>query len=200
MRLGEEVQEVPRRLTPPDPQLADDQIRLEALAQEHAPAFLELVQDDAVQRYTLVPSDADELFVTRWLKRYEDGWADSSCAGFALLVDGAVAGFAAIVQLDLGGREGEIGYLVGPAARGRGAATAAVGLLTRWGFDELGLERLELRIDVTNTGSERVAQRSGYRVEGVLRSKYFKEGRRADTGVWARLSTESDSDPLGSPG
>ena len=67
---------------------------------------------------------------------------------------------------------------------------APVDLLTRWGFDELGLERLELRIDPANTASKRVAERAGYRLDGVLRSTYFKEGRRADVGVWSRLASD----------
>ena len=90
--------------------------------------------------------------------------------------------FASIVQLDLEARQGEIGYAVAPAARGRGVARRSVALLTRWGFDELGLIRLVLDIDVANPASERVAERAGYRLEGVRRSAYFKEGRRADVG------------------
>jgi RimJ/RimL family protein N-acetyltransferase len=63
----------------------------------------------------------------------------------------------------------------------------AIELLTRWCFDELALERLELRIDVTNAASVRVAERAGYRLDGVLRNAYFKEGLRSDTGIWSRL-------------
>jgi RimJ/RimL family protein N-acetyltransferase len=62
-----------------------------------------------------------------------------------------------------------------------------VSLLTAWGFETLDLLRLELRIDAENTGSERVAERNGYRREGVLRSKHFKEGIRTDVGIWSRL-------------
>jgi RimJ/RimL family protein N-acetyltransferase len=136
----------------------------------------------------MVPSNPDETFVRGWIKRYEDGWRDASRAGFAATDHaGAVLGFAAIVQLDLEAREGEIGYLVAPAARGRGVAQRAVSLLTDWGFDEIGLLRLELRIDVDNGASERVAERAGYRLDGILRSKHFKEGQRAHLGVWSRL-------------
>ena len=87
-------------------------------------------------------------------------------------------GFAAFVQLDLEKEQGEIGYVVDQAARGRGAAGRAVGLLTRWGFSTLGLERIELHIDPANEPSARVARRAGYCLEGTLRSIYFKEVRR----------------------
>ena len=101
-----------------------------------------------------------------------------------------MVGFAAVVHLDLDGREGELGYLVSPSARGRGIAGRAVALLTDWCFATLGLVRLELRIDIDNGASERVAERLGYVRDGILRSKYFKEGRRTHMGIWSRLNED----------
>jgi RimJ/RimL family protein N-acetyltransferase len=181
---------VPRRLAPPAPELADGEIRLEPLAQEHAPELLAVLDDPDIVRFTRVPAHADETFVRGWIKRYEDGWADASRAAFAIHPhDGdALLGWVGLVELDLDHRQAEIGYLVDPAARGRGIARRAVTLLTRWGFDELGLERLELRIDPENVPSAKVAEHAGYRLEGVLRNLHFKAGLRADVGVWSRLS------------
>ncbi len=99
-------------------------------------------------------------------------------------------GFAAIVHLDLEGKQGEIGYMLDGAARGRGAATRAVELITAWGLATLGLERLELRIDTANEASTKVAERAGYRRDGVLRSVSFKDGLRTDTAVWSRLRND----------
>ncbi len=177
------------RLTPPEPPLADDVIRLAPIAQSDHAELLALVGDEAVLAFTLVPTGADAEFITGWIARYEQGWRDGSCAGFVArdVGDGTFLAFASIVQLDLEAGQGEIGYAVAPAARGRGVARRAVGLLTRWGFDELGLVRLVLDIDVANSASERVAAGAGYLQEGIRRSAYFKEGRRADVGVWSRL-------------
>jgi RimJ/RimL family protein N-acetyltransferase len=178
-------------LTPPDPHLADDALFLEPLTLAHVPELLAMTEDPDVVRFTRVPAGADETFVRGWIKRYEGGWDDGSRAGFAIRGrDNGWLGFAAIVDLDLEHREGEIGYMVAPAARGRGIAPRAVELVTRWGFDELDLLRLELRIDVENPASERVAERTGYQREGVLRNVHFKEGFRSDVGVWSRLSQE----------
>jgi RimJ/RimL family protein N-acetyltransferase len=176
-------------LTAPDPPLADDLLRLEPLTQSDQAELLALAADEAVRAFTLVPTGADATFISGWIARYERGWTDGSCAGFAArdLSDGGFLAFASIVQLDLDAREGEIGYAVAPAARGRGVARRSVALLTRWGFDDLGLIRLVLDIDVANPASERVAERCGYRLEGVRRSAHFKEGRRADVGLWSRL-------------
>ena len=178
-------------LSPPDPPLADDLIALEPLTQAHVPWMLGLTADDQIVRFTRVPAGADEAFVKRWIGRYESGWVDGSRAGFAVTDhDGNQLGFAAFVQLDRDAEEGEIGYAIDPAARGKGVATRSLDLLTRWGFDVLELARIELIIDVANDGSARVAERAGYSFEGVLRSKHVKDGLRADLGVWSRLRTD----------
>jgi RimJ/RimL family protein N-acetyltransferase len=153
--------------------------------------MLALADDPNVVRFTRVPAGADEAFVRAWIKRYERGWEDGSRVAFAIRArDGGFLGFAGIVDLDLERREAEIGYMVAPASRGRGVASRALELLTRWAFDELDLLRLELRIDVENPASERVAERMGYVRDGVLRNVHFKDGLRCNLGVWSRLSQD----------
>jgi RimJ/RimL family protein N-acetyltransferase len=180
---------VPRGLAPPEPQLADDAIRLEPLTKAHVPEMLALARDPEFERYTRVPVGADEPFVVRWVERYETGWEEGSRAGFAIrgVADEAFLGFAAVVTLELDALQAEIGYGVVPEARGRGIAGRSLDLLTRWCLGELGLERLELRIDPANIGSTKVAERAGYRLEGVLRNTWVKDGVRSDVGVWSRL-------------
>jgi RimJ/RimL family protein N-acetyltransferase len=60
------------------------------------------------------------------------------------------------------GADGEIGYWVAPDARGRGVATRAVTLLRDWARDELGLERMVMRIHPDNVVSCRVAEKAGF--------------------------------------
>lgn len=173
---------------PPEPPLADDSIRLVPLRADHEAHLEALTRDPDVRTYTRVPTVVPEGFAARWLARYEEGWHDGSRAGFAIeSLDGEFLGLGLFVDLNVEGRQAEIGYVVGPEARGRGVASRTLLLLTEWGFSELGLERIELWIDVSNAGSERVAERAGYTREGVLRSYWFKEEIRRDFGVWSRL-------------
>jgi RimJ/RimL family protein N-acetyltransferase len=137
-----------------------------------------------------VPDPWVEGFERTWLERYDQ--PDGRRAGFAIVdeADGEFLGMAALVTLDMDGREAEAGYIVAPSARGRGIASRALTLLTDWALDELGLERVELRITVDNEPSIRVAEKCGYEREGVLRSVHFKQGRRHDMAVYARLARE----------
>jgi RimJ/RimL family protein N-acetyltransferase len=180
-------------VAPPDPPLADDAIRLEPLTQQHHAAMLALTRDDEVRRFTRIPTGGvDGSYVTGWIGRYERGWHDGSRVAFAIAdaANGDVLGFVGAVDLELDARQAELGYMTAPAARGRGAARRALGLLSRWCLDELGLERLELRIDPANAGSIRVAERTGYRFEGILRNVHVKDDVRGDVGVWSLLPTD----------
>ena len=78
-----------------------------------------------------------------------------------------------------------------PFARGRGIATDALKLLTRWAFDQLGLQRLQLKADPDNAASQRVAEKAGYQREGLLRSSFVVRGRRSDSVLYSRLPTDA---------
>jgi RimJ/RimL family protein N-acetyltransferase len=85
---------------------------------------------------------------------------------------------------------GELAYVVAPEARGRGLSTRALQLLGDWAFAQLGMQRLQLRIDPENEASQAVARRAGYRREGVLRAANVVRGRRHDVVMYSRLPTD----------
>ena len=85
----------------------------------------------------------------------------------------------------------ELGYhLFEPAARGRGVITEAVGLLVDWLFGVKKINRLQLGIVPENTPSRRVAEKSGFQYEGLLRSAAYLDGRSWDLEIWGLLRTE----------
>nr|WP_296067338.1 GNAT family N-acetyltransferase [uncultured Actinoplanes sp.] len=83
--------------------------------------------------------------------------------------------------------QAEVGYWVGPWARRRGVATAALRALSEHALGH-GLERLELLTHWDNPASQRVALAAGYQREGVRRKVLpAGEGRRDDLIAFARL-------------
>ncbi|HEV7896465.1 MAG TPA: GNAT family protein [Planosporangium sp.] len=89
-----------------------------------------------------------------------------------------------------GAQKAEIGYWVAPWGRGRGAATDAVRAVSAWAFNQ-AYARLEIRTDLTNGPSQRVAIAAGYAREGVQRSDgVTREGGRYDLIMWARLADD----------
>lgn len=180
------------KLAPPDPPLDDGVVRLAPLEAPHFAGMRALGDDPDVARFTYVRAPWNDEKAQSWLDRYVEGWRDGTLAGFAIesSEEGDFLGFLAIVRYDAEGGEAEIGYIVAPAARGRGVARRALGLATDWCLRQLGLKRVELRIDVVNGASLRVAERLGFVREGVLRSVHFKQGQRVDLAVYSRLPAD----------
>jgi RimJ/RimL family protein N-acetyltransferase len=88
---------------------------------------------------------------------------------------------------------GEVGYWLAPEARRQGHATRALQLICAWGFEALGLERIELLAASGNLASQLVATRAGFTPEAVLRS-YMRngDGERIDMLAFGLLRGESD--------
>jgi RimJ/RimL family protein N-acetyltransferase len=82
----------------------------------------------------------------------------------------------------------ELGCAIVPAARRRGIATAALRLVSGWALETLELRRLQVTVDPRNTPALRVAERAGYRREGVLRAYREEGGRRMDAVLLSRIA------------
>jgi RimJ/RimL family protein N-acetyltransferase len=87
-------------------------------------------------------------------------------------------------------RTGEVGYLLHPAATGRGYATEAARALLRIGFEALGWHRIIGRIDARNGASARVLERLGMRREAHLVENEWLKGEWTDEVVYAMLDRE----------
>jgi RimJ/RimL family protein N-acetyltransferase len=83
----------------------------------------------------------------------------------------------------------QFGYWIAPNARGRGYATRATILLTRWLFD-LGAARVFLTIVAGNEDSVAVARRAGFAYEGTMRAHGVWQGQRCDVMLFAALPHE----------
>jgi RimJ/RimL family protein N-acetyltransferase len=99
-----------------------------------------------------------------------------------------VLGGIGLNAADPGRRQAEVTFWVGPWARRRGVATAALRAFDRYAFGS-GLERLELLIHWDNPVAQRVAMAAGYTREGVRRGAVpAASGGRDDMVVFTRLA------------
>lgn len=164
-------------------------IELELFSEVHVPGVEALLDDPDVLRFTRVPEPVPENFATTWVARYEEARREGTREAFAIVEGGEFLGLALAPTIDRETQTAELGYVVAPAARGRGVATEALRQLTEWALAD-GMLRIELLISVGNPASQKVAARCGYVREGVLRNTYVKPGRREDTEIWSRLATD----------
>jgi len=171
------------------PELTDGRLTLRALRPEDKPAVVAGLNDPECGRFLWKPpypyTDADfddfsSLQPTAWSEGRNAFWTVSDAG------DGSVLG-AVSIGLDEEREAGEIGYWCGPWTRGRGVMTAAVRLVRDWGFDELGLERIEIATHRDNIASQRVALGAGFTREGVMRGYLTARGARTDDVLFGML-------------
>ncbi|WP_434045957.1 MULTISPECIES: GNAT family N-acetyltransferase [Sorangium] len=113
-------------------------------------------------------------------------------AGLAIEVDGEVAGGIGLERFDDVHRNtAEIGYWLGAPYWGRGLATEAVIAMTLYGFEHLGLERIQAGVYGWNGASARVLEKAGYTFEGRMRRHVVKDGRVGDVLLYARVRDDA---------
>ena len=105
-----------------------------------------------------------------WAGQWADRWDTEEAASWAV-VDGddQPLGQVGLRNISLAEGSADLSYWVTPAARGRAIAAGSVNALSAWAFELIGFNRLGIQHSTTNTASCRVAERTGFRVEGTLR-------------------------------
>ncbi|MBB6499384.1 GNAT family N-acetyltransferase [Pedobacter cryoconitis] len=69
--------------------------------------------------------------------------------------------------------------------------TESLAEIIRFGFQELGLNRIEAETRPGNAGSEKLLHKSGFRFEGLLREWMQWNGQKYDIRMHALLQRES---------
>jgi len=90
---------------------------------------------------------------------------------------------------------GEVGYSLAREYWGRGLTTEALAAFVNFGFDTMGLQRLNAELDPRNVASARVLEHAGFRFEGLQRQNFFAKGELSDTALYGMLR----QDPRRSP-
>jgi RimJ/RimL family protein N-acetyltransferase len=187
-------------ISPPDPPLRDGDVALRPWRLDDAAAVRAALDgDEAITSWLdQIPQPYLQDDARAYLARAVAGWADGSSASFAV-VDAGTGELLGSLGIRIDEPEegnAEVGYWVARAARSRGVASRALRLASRWALRETGLERIQLRADVRNAPSQRVAEKAGFRREGVQRSARWnrRQGRRVDWVVYSLIRSDLTGD------
>src|SRR5690606_6599341 len=95
-------------------------------------------------------------------------------------------------------RRAELGFAVAKRHWGRRIASHAVPAVLEFGFERIGLHRIEAEVDPDNSASIRVLARAGFKREGWRRQRYLEGGDARDSIFYGLLRTEAPAGPPGS--
>jgi RimJ/RimL family protein N-acetyltransferase len=178
-------------VVPPDPPLSDGVILLRPMDERDLSVIEQAASDGEILKWfdLHTRSPADYLAA----KRY--AWAEGTGASFAICDvtrPDTCLGHVFIERDDEG--RGSVGYWLLKDGRGKGRVTRAVRLVASWALPEMRLGRLQLQTDPKNLASQRVAERAGFRREGILRAyNGRKDATCVDAVVYSLLPQDSAS-------
>jgi [ribosomal protein S5]-alanine N-acetyltransferase len=174
------------------PVLETERIRLRPYRDGDVEAMFALYSDARVMRYWSFPAWTERRQAEQYLARawaaMEAGeifpWAIADRATDTLI--GALTFFS----LHREQKRLEIGYSLSPDRQGQGLAAEALRCAIGFGFDTVGLVRIEADIDPRNVPSGNLLERLGFVREGLLRKRWRVNGDVCDTAFYGLLPEE----------
>lgn len=174
--------------------LENSRVRLELLAQKHF-ADLRMISRKHPNLLQYSPSPfGDDDSLEKYVQAAISAWENQQRYPFAILdkESGKYVGSTSYGNISLKDRRLEIGWTwIAKDLQGTGLNQACKTLLLTYAFQDLGMERVELKTDIRNLQSRKAIEKIGGIYEGVLRSHtLMPDGHRRDTVYYSILREE----------
>ena len=161
--------------------------------------------DDVEELFGL--TDANRGHLRRWLPwldqtrvpaatlRFVEFARHEAAAGtglhLAIYEQNILIGVCGYNRIDAANRSGFIGYWLAADAQGRGIMSRCIAALASYGFAKRDLHRQVIACAEENSASAAVAERCGFRLEGVARDAEWLYDHYVNHRVYARLRTDA---------
>lgn len=173
--------------------LENDYVRLEPLSEKHFPSLWQVAKDTELWRLTSTLIDSETAFRSYFETALEDRKRGLSYP-FAVFdkMKNQYAGSTRFGNIDLHNKKLEIGWTwYGAEFQGTGLNKQAKFLLLSYGFEVLGLNRIELKTSLLNMRSQAAMKKIGAKQEGVLRNHMVNsDGSKRDSVYFSFIRDE----------
>jgi RimJ/RimL family protein N-acetyltransferase len=181
--------------------LSAGRLYLRPMEPSDEPAVAAALRDPGVSRWNTgiaIATAPEPERAALWLRIRAQGWTSGTAAHFTIAdsVTGALLGTVGVRDIGRLPQQALASYWTAPEARGQGVAPQALDAVCRWAFAPIivgGLELHRISLDhaLENSGSCRVAEKAGFRLEGTMRGSFLAhDGQRYDSHLHARLATD----------
>lgn len=134
-------------------------------------------------------TEQSKNFIQSMLKAF----AENNGMNLGIFYEGRVAGCIGLHGIDWGNRKVSIGYWLGAKFQGSGIMTSACTALINYAFNELLLNRVEIRAAVCNSKSRAIPERLGFVIEGTVRQAEWLYDHYIDHVIYGMLKDEWSS-------
>jgi ribosomal-protein-alanine N-acetyltransferase len=174
------------------PTLETERLRLRPFTTDDAPEVERMAGERRVSEMTLnIPHPYPVGLAAQWIASHSPAAADGSFYSFAVVRkdSGILLGGIAITPTARF-RRAEIGYWLGIEHWNNGYTTEAARRIVAFGFEQLGLVRIQATCYPRNPASARVMQKIGMAYEGLLQGYSYKDGVQKDIAMYAMLRSD----------
>ncbi|MFF3498248.1 GNAT family N-acetyltransferase [Streptomyces sp. NPDC003247] len=172
------------------PVLAGERTVLRPFVEADAEGMWEIIGDAEVIRFTFPPNGELTLEHLRSWYATRSGSPDRLDLAVTDRATGELVGEVVLYEWDPDARSCTFRTLIGPRGRDRGIGTEATRLVVGYGFERLGLHRIQLEVYGDNARARRVYEKAGFVVEGVRREAALRDGVWVDEVLMALLDRE----------
>ncbi|MFF3013428.1 GNAT family N-acetyltransferase [Streptomyces sp. NPDC057939] len=174
------------------PVLTGERALLRPFTEADAITMAGIIEDPEVVRYTFEPSDE---FTLEGLRAWYGSRSDQTDRLDLAVTDrttGLLVGEVVLHDWNPYARSCSFRTLIGPQGRGRGLGTEATRLIVAYGFERIGLHRIQLEVYSHNHRARRVYEKVGFVEEGTRRQVQLRDGAWLDEKMMSILSHEWD--------
>ncbi|OIJ15218.1 alanine acetyltransferase [Anaerobacillus arseniciselenatis] len=118
------------------------------------------------------------------------GFAESNSLTTVILFKGEIVGIAGYNSINWSNKTAYIGYWLGEEYQGNGIVTKVVKALTGYAFNDLNLNKVEIRAAVENKKSRSIPERLNFTNEGCIRQAEWLYDHYVDHVIYGVLAEE----------
>ncbi len=182
------------------PELCTERLELCAITRDHAEWYLRHFSIPEISEGQGFPPPKDLEDAREELETYIVGLFEKGLGyRWGIRFKGAsdIIGSLGFYAWDKEHERAKMGYDLRPEHWGRGIMTEAMKRAVRFGFEDMGLNRIEVTVIETNPRSMALVSKLGFAEEGVLREYSKIDGAYVDEHVFSMLRKDWSGRPHG---
>lgn len=175
------------------PVLETNRLVLRQVTNDDANDMLCYLSDEVVMKYYgLEPfkSIADAMDEISW---YQSIFENKTGIRWGITLKGRVIGSCGFHNQVSHHSRTEIGFELSREYWGQGIAREAIGVILKYGFEHMELNRIEALIEPPNLSSQKLVEKQGFVREGLLRQYEYTSGKFDDLYMYSMLKQDFES-------
>ncbi len=168
-----------------------EKVRIRAIEKSDIAEIMKWINDPEVKSNLLMRYPVSQYQEERWIETAL-GTDNQRNKTFALETkDGVYLGGIGLHKIDWENSNAEVGIVIGKKEYwNKGYGTDAMMAILDFGFNQMNLHRIYLRVFEFNQRGIRSYEKCGFKKEGILRHDRYREGRYYDTIMMGILKEE----------